>query len=376
MSTRLLLLVLAFAASCKDSKTQSPTLDAGPSGPRIVKLDPNALVRLGVKVDVVGSVGSSRALHVNGTLDFDYDDYAEIGVPLEGRVTRVDVKVSDYVKKGATLATIMVPSVASAQAYYLQAQAAVIAARKNRDREDDLLSRQLTTAREAEIARSEAAKAEADFASARARLNALSVGIPTSDSMVAAAGTLALRAPIEGVVVGRKANLGVFLAPSDTAFIVANLKTLWASLDVHESDIAYLRIGADVDLVIDAIAAKTFKGKLALIEPGLAKSSRAARARVVVDNSSMELRPGLFLRATIALAADAPGRLFVPSAAVQPLADADVVFIDRGSGNFEVREVTVARRTPDVVEVSEGLTNGERIVVENAFLLRGEITNQ
>ncbi len=366
----------ASCASCKDASATKSESDAGPQGPRVVKLDPGAVTRLGVKVDVAGAAGPSRTLHVNGTLDYDYDDYAEVGVPLEGRVTRVDVKVSDHVKKGATLATIVVPSVASAQADYLQAQAAVTAARKNRDREEDLLSRQLTTAREAEIARSEAAKAEADFAAASARLNALRVGIPQSDSMVAAAGTLALTAPIEGVVVARKANLGVFLTPSDTAFIIADLSQLWASLEIHESDIGYLKIGADVDLVVDAMAGKTFKGKLALIEPALSKASRAARARVVVDNKSFELRPGLFLRANIALPADAPGRLFVPAGAVQPLAEVDVVFIERTPGTFEVREVKVARRTPDVVEISEGLASGERIVVENAFLLRGEVTNQ
>ncbi len=341
-----------LCASCKDAAATKNETDAGPQGPRMVKLDPGAVGRLGVKVDVAGAAGPSRTLHVNGTLDYDYDKYAEVGVPLEGRVTRVDVRVSDHVKKGQTLATIVVPSVASAQADYLQAQAAVTAARKNRDREDDLLSRQLTTAREAEIARSEAAKAEADLAAAQARLNALRVGIPQSDSMVAAAGSLALTAPIEGVIVGRKANLGVFLTPSDTAFIVADLSELWASLEVHESDIGYLKIGADVDLVIDAMAGKTFKGKLALIEPALSKASRAARARVVVDNASFELRPGLFLRANIALPTDSPGRLFVPAGAVQPLADADVVFIERSPGSFEVRELKVARRTPDVVEIS------------------------
>ena len=90
----------------------------------------------------------------------------------------------------------------------------------------------------------------------------------------------------------------------------------------------------------------------------------------------MELRPGLFLRANIALPVDSPGRLLLPAGAVQPLADVDVVFVERGSGVFEVREVKVARRTPEVAEISEGVTTGERIVVENAFLLRGEITNQ
>lgn len=366
---------LLVASAC-DHSAAKVGADTGPQGPRIVHMDPGALTRLGVKVEAAGSAAPSRVLRVHGNLDYDLDKYAEVGVPLEGRVTRVDVKISDHVKKGVSLATIIVPSVASAQADYLMAQAAVTAARKNRDREEDLLSRQLTTAREAEMARSEAAKAEANIAAAEARLHALRVGIPQSNSGVASAGTLTLTAPIDGVVVSRKANLGAFLTPADTAFIVADLTELWASLEVHESDLAYLKIGADVDLVVDAMPGRTFKGKLTLIEPALSRTSRAARARVVVPNADDALRPGLFLRAQITLPADSPGLLFVSAEAVQPLGDKDVVFVEREPGAFEIRSVTVARRTPDVVEISEGLANGERIAVEGAFLLRGEVTNQ
>ncbi len=371
-----LLLVTMLACKGSSDSTAAARLSDGSAAARTVHLDPSAMKRLGINVQGAGTATSTRTLRVPGTLEYNFERYAEVGVPLEGRVTRVDARIGDHVKKGQTLAQIIVPQVASAQADFLVAQAGTLAARKNRDREDDLLSRQLTTAREDEVARSEATKAEADLAAAEARLRALRVAIPRDNSVVASAGTLALSAPLDGVVVARKANLGVYLTPADTAFVVADLSELWATLDVHENELSYLRIGADVAITLDALEGKTVHGKLALIEPVLGRSTRSARARVVVPNADGSLRPGLFCRAQVALPADVVGRLLIVAAAVQQLDDSHVVFIEHDPGTFEVREVQVGRKTAEIVEITGGLSAGEKIVTSGAFLLRGELTLQ
>lgn len=370
------LFLLFLLVAC--SKSQADTLrDAQASGPRIVRLDPAALERLGVKIEPAGVAAPSRVLRVPGTLDYNFDRYAEVGVPLEGRVTRVDVRVSDKVKKGQVLAQIIVPSVAAAQADYLTAKASAAAAKKNREREEDLLSRSLTTAREAEVAKSEAVKADAEVAAAEARLRAMRVDLPSADtSSIAGAGALSLTAPIEGIVVARKVNLGVYLTPEQSAFVIADLSELWANLDIPESDLPYLQVGADVGLLFDALPNRKFTGKLSLIEPQLGKATRTAKARVTVPNADSALRAGLFVRAEVQLPSDRPGALLVAAPAVQPLGEDDVVFVERDKGMFEVRPVRVVRRTVDVVEVGEGLASGERIAVDGAFLLRGEVSKQ
>jgi multidrug efflux pump subunit AcrA (membrane-fusion protein) len=70
------------------------------------------------------------------------------------------------------------------------------------------------------------------------------------------------------------------------------------------------------------------------------------------------------------------GRLLVPAPSVQPIGDDSVVFVETQPGTFEVRKVVVTRRTTQVAEIGEGLARGERIVVEGAFILRGEVTKQ
>ena len=378
----LLLAIALTAAGCKSRTASGASRDAfGPNGTasalRIVAFDPAVLERLGIRVEPAGVCGPSHSIRVSGTLDYDFDHYAEVGALLEGRLSSVTARVGDRVHKGQVLATVVVPSIAEAQAGYLTAKAATVAARKNRDRETDLLVSQLTTAREAEVASSDAARAQAELAAAEAKLRALRVEFPDNDTSVSGAGTYKLVAPIDGIVVRRDAVLGGFLEPNRTAFVVADLSELRASLEIFEADLPYVRAGAAVRLTIDALPGKVYEGRVALLDPQLGSATRSVRARVAVPNPDGDLRPGLFARAAIDLPDEIVAtELLVPAGAVQPLGEEDVVFVERVPGSYEVRPVQLARRTTDVVDITRGLARGENIAVAGAFLLRGEVTRQ
>lgn len=373
------LLLLVPLAGCPAAKPvhADDSAPAKPDGAKLVKFDPKSLERLGIKVEHAGSSTGALDLEVPGSLEYNLDKYAEVGTLVDGRLTAITVKPGDPVKKGQLLATLVVPSIANAQAEYLSAEAAAKAAKTNLDRETALLDKGLTTQREAEQARAEASKTEADFAATKAKLQALGVGQPTAGTKISGAGMLPLTAPIDGVVVRRDAILGRFLQAKETAFVIADPHDLRAALNVYEADLPYFQIGEDTEIFVDALPGKSFKGKIILVEPQIGKQSRSARAYIDVPNHDGILKPGLFVRASIRLPETvAHGRLLVPAPAVQPLGDDQVVFVEKEPGTFEVRKVQVSRKTTEVAEIREGLTKGEKIVVDGAFVLRGEVTKQ
>jgi len=382
-----LALVLATAASslllagCPEKPVAAAQDSAAPARPgaaKTVKFDPKALDRLGIKLEPAGTQTGALDLEVPGSLEYNLDKYAEVGTVVDGRVTAINVKPGDKVKKGQLLATIVVPSIAVAQAEYLSAEASAKIAKDNAARESSLLDKQLTTAREAEVAKGEALKTEAELGAAKAKLQVLGVGRPSGGgASITGAGTLLLTAPLEGVVVRRDAVLGRFISAKETAFVIADPHDLRASLNVYEADLPYFQIGQDAEIMIDALPGKTVRGKIVLVEPQIGKASRSARAFIDVPNHEGTLRPGMFIRASLKLPEDAgAGRLLVPAPSVQPIGEDDVVFVEIQPGVFEVRKVNVARRTTQVAEIREGLTRGERIVVDGAFVLRGEVTKQ
>ena len=387
MKHALLLLVLGLGggtlltAGCSEKSVhaEGAAPAAKADGPKTVKFDPKSLDRLGIKLDVAGNVTGALDLEVPGSLEYNLDHYAEVGTLVDGRLTAITVKPGDSVKRGQVLAQLVVPSIANAQAEYLAASAADKTAKNNVDRESALLEKGLTTAREAEVARSEAARSEADLAAAKAKLEALGVARPTAGANISGAGVLTLTAPIDGVVVRRDAILGRFLQAKETAFVIADPHDLRAALNVYEADLPYFHVGQEAEIVVDALPGKSFKGKIVLVEPQIGKQSRSARAYIDVANTDPGvLKPGLFIRASIKLPeAVSQGRILVPAPAVQPLGEDKVVFVElKDPGSFEVRKVQVARTTTQVAEIREGLQKGERIAVEGAFVLRGEVTKQ
>jgi cobalt-zinc-cadmium efflux system membrane fusion protein len=370
------LFLAACGSACSSSEAKPSPPVAREGGPLVLKLDVAMLGRLGVVSGPVGSGGAAERIELPGTLEYVIDQYAEVGTLVEGRVSNVSVNVGDRVKKGQPLATVLVPAIVNAQADALSAQAALRVATEHAKREAMLLKQQLTTAREEEVARGEADRAEADLAAAESKLRLLGSSSPATAQGIKPNGTVVLATPLDGVVVRREIVLGAFVLPNETAFVIANTESLWAVLDVYESDLTFIREGAEVDLRVDALPGEKFKGKVAMLEPEVAKGTRALRARIIVDNRAGTLRQGFFVRAEVPVAQPPEEGLIVPSAAVQPLGERSVVFVEKEPGRYEVRTVTVGRKTQHVAMVTGGLERGERIVTRGAFVLRGEATRQ
>ncbi len=372
------LLALTMLAGCGKGTAPDNSTTSNVATKATVKFDPATLGRLGVRTAPAGQDSTEHRLQVPGTVEYAPERYAEVGTIQEGRLHRINVKIGDRVKKGAVLATLLVPAIASAQADALSSQAALKVARGHARREALLLERSLTTARESEQAAGEVTAREAEFAAAAARLKLFGAEVPSSDAAIRPDGTLTLVSPIDGTVVSRTAVLGSYLEPNETAFAIADTSSLVASLDIFESDLSYITAGARVDITTDALPGKVFHGKVEMLEPQLGKGTRASRARIALPNDDGALKAGLFLRAFVEIKppAASEGRLLVPGGSVQPLADRDVVFVQLEPGQFEVRTVTVARRTHQLAELSDGVRPGESIVVHGAFILRGEVTKQ
>ncbi len=371
-----LLATLALASLLGCSSAASATQKAEPANaaeakkPRTVAVDAEAAKRLGITTMVVGQGGLAESIPVPGSVEYDLNHYAEVGPRLDGRITTVKGKLGDVVKKGQVLATVAVPTLAEAQAGGLTAHANLEAALKNYNREKDLLGKQLTTARELEVAEAELKKAKAEVAASEARLLALGVGGQ------AIGGNLELVAPIDGTIVQRHAVVGGFLATSANAYVIADTAKLTAVLEVNEADLPYLKLGALVTITADSLPDLAHKGTLTWIDPVVSKTTRLVRARVDLPNDSGTLRPGMFVRGRIVIALPAGSGIILPSQAVQPLGSDDVVFVLVSPGHYDIRKVVVGRRTSEIVEVKEGAAKGDTIVVEGAFLLRGEAAKQ
>lgn len=186
-------------------------------------------------------------------------------------------------------------------------------------------------------------------------------------------------APFDGHIVGRQAVPSQHAEPADTLLTLANLATVWVSADVPESALASLpgmSAGGTVRLSAAAYPGRTFEARVLSVGAEVDARTRTVPLLAEADNAEGLLKLGMFARVVLADGADEPA-LAVPSAAIVELDGRPVVFVpESDERTFQPRAVTPGREADGRRAILAGLSEGERVVVAGAFLLKSELILQ
>ncbi len=178
-----------------------------------------------------------------------------------------------------------------------------------------------------------------------------------------------VNAPISGTVVARDAVIGS--ASTDAAlYVVVDLTRLAADLRLFSQDLAQVAAGQSV-VVSSLDGTMSFTGTIDRILPTIDPVSRAATARVLVEDAEYGWRPGLFVAGVVTIS-EASVPLAVRESGLQSFRDFTVVYAKVGD-TYEVRMLDLGRRDGDFVEVLGGLEPGTTYVIENSYLVKADI---
>jgi Cu(I)/Ag(I) efflux system membrane fusion protein len=320
-----------------------PVYEGEDSDDGSIKLSPGKIQRTGVKSELAAPRVIRSIIRAPGTIQLDERRTSIVSLRFEGFVDSVEnVTTGDHVHKGQALMRVYGPALSSAAAEYLS-----------------VLNGSLG---------SQALKG------ARRRLENLSVPdkviteiertreIPPSVSWLA---------PQDGEIVERAAVNGMRAGPGDLLFRIVDHQVVWVLIDVAERDLDRLAIGQTVDVRPRAFAHRGFSGKVALIYPHLNAQTRTARVRIELANPDGLLRPDMYVDAEIDTGSAEPV-LSVPDSAVLDTGTRQAVFVDKGEGRFEPRDVKLGHRGDGYVEIREGIREGEPVVVSANFLIDAE----
>ncbi len=353
-----------------------------------VKIAPEDLGKAGIRVAAVEVRSVPRQLTVAGQVGMDEKHTDHIGVLFDGQVERVLVLPGDQVRAGQTLAwmhshTVHETEGALTQAYAAldRQTAAVRFAQVNRDRYQHLLQLQAASQEEAQRAEQELKQAQKDLADAQAsvhmereHLSELLQVQPASliPGHLYDKELVPIRAVAAGSVIERKATPGQVLTLGSEAFVVSNLSTVWVSAAVNEKDLPGVRRGARATVTTQGYPDTSFPGTVRMLGDQLDPQTRTVPVRVLVPNPGTKLRPGMFATAAIDETGTRPA-VFVPENALQDVNGLRVVFVTADGTTFQVRAVKLGVHSQRLVEVTEGLSSGEKIVTDGAFMVKGEL---
>ncbi|MGO7762005.1 efflux RND transporter periplasmic adaptor subunit [Rhizobium ruizarguesonis] len=307
-----------------------------------VKVSLGKLQRTGVKTATVEMASISRKIQVPGTVTLDERLVSVISMRTDSFVDDVaNVTTGDRIRKGQSLFSFYSKDIATAASEY--------AAGRNDGR----------------------GNGEAGSALRLKNLGAPQEAIDTIARTRQVPASIGYVAPRDGVILERMATAGMMAKPGDVLFRIADISNVWVIAGVPEYDLASVRGGAEVDVTVRSLPGRTFKGVVDLIYPDVDMQTRTTKVRIELPNPDHVLLANMY--ANVEIEAGAPNPVIaVPNSAVIDTGDRRVVFVDKGDGQFEPKDVTLGVRGENQTEITRGIAAGDKVVVAANFLLDAE----
>ncbi len=308
-----------------------------------LKIGVQRLQLIGVRFAEAQMTNLQRMIRTVGVVEQDRARREEVTLRFSGYVAQLfAVRVGDKVSKGQPLFTIYSPDLVTAQSEYLLAAKsqgntkALLAATEDRLRNLGLSNEQIQALQKA--------------------------GKPQRDIMV--------RTPIQGTILELAVSEGGSVTAGQTAAIIGDLDQGYLVAKVFQQDLGNIKLGQAAEFTISNISTEPQKGRVDLIYPQVEQGTGTANVRIRTDQFSADLKPGVYADVRFAIAIGS--RLAIPVDALLYSGLHNYVFIDRGQGMLEPREVFPGQFVGDLVEIRSGLKAGERVAASGTFLLSSE----
>jgi multidrug efflux pump subunit AcrA (membrane-fusion protein) len=332
---------------------QLDKMEGMPSGSVMLSGDQQQLI--GVKTAPVMIADLSRTLRTVGHVEADETRIAHVHTKFQGWIAKVYVDfVGQLVHKGDPLFSVYSPELVATQQEYLIAL-----------RSRDTLSKG--------IYREIGGDPDALVNSALQRLRLWDISedqLATLARTGEVTRTLLVLSPVTGYVLTREAYENASTMPDKELYTVADLSHIWVTADIYEYEASAIRLGQSARMSLSYKPGKKYDGKISYIYPSVDPNTRTLKVRLEFANPGIDLKPNMF--ADIELTVGSGRSLQVPAEAVLDSGTRKIVFVAKGDGNFEPREIRVAEQIDGRYVVISGLEANETIVTSGNFLIDSE----
>jgi Cu(I)/Ag(I) efflux system membrane fusion protein len=179
-----------------------------------------------------------------------------------------------------------------------------------------------------------------------------------------------LYAPVDGFVIEKMAFKGMSIMPGTALYKIGDLSTIWVIADIYEDELPFIKIGDKAQITLTYFPGESFEGTATYIYPSVDPKTRTAKVRFDLPNPEFKLKPEMW--AKVELKIPLGRKLVVSEDAVMDSGTMQMVFVDRGQGYFESRQIQLGSRVKGYYEVLSGLKEGEKVVTSANFLIDSE----
>jgi Cu(I)/Ag(I) efflux system membrane fusion protein len=335
---------------------------------------------IGVKTVKVSLKSLQKVIRTVGRIEADERKLATINTKIEGWIEKLHVDYTGrYVKKGEPLVEIYSPELLATQQEFIstlkwagkQTGTAQTpdAAHSGHDHSSQATGNEPVS----ELQKMLTKDAGASLDAARQRLRLWDISekqIKHIEQTGKPVRTLTLYSPVSGFVTQKMAIQGMKVMPGEKLFDIADLATLWIVADIYEYELPFVKVGQPARITLSYFPGRQFSSRIDYIYPTISADTRTAKVRLTLPNPGGRLKPQMFTNVEIRISLGK--KLVIPESAVIDTGTSQIVYVDKGEGAFEPREVELGLRADGAVEVLRGIKAGEKVASSANFLIDSE----
>jgi len=340
-----------------------------------VEITPELQQRIGVKTVKAIVKPIQKTIRTVGRIEIDERNQATVNTKIEGWIEKLYVDYTGrYVKKGEPLAEIYSPELLATQQEFINTKKWVGKQTIPTPQEGHNHGAKAETPEPASVLKQMLEKdAAATLEAARQRLRLWDMSkaqIKKIEETGQPVRTITLYSPVSGYITQKMAIQGMKVMPGEKLFDVADLSHVWIVADIYEYELSAVRVGQPVKITLSYFPGREWASKIDYIYPIFSAETRTAKVRLTLPNPRGELKPQMFTNVEIRI--NLGKKLTIPDSAVIDTGKGQVVYVDRGNGFFEPREIQTGLRADGAVEVLRGLKTGEKVASSANFLIDSE----
>lgn len=353
------LFAMVLAAYSCNSPTEKPAAEKS-------EITDSLISRL--LIDTVKQSNSGNSLNFSARITANEERKADIFPMVGGTVISVPARLGNKVSQGQVLASVNSAEMAGFDKDAISSAAELSSAERTLKQAEELFNSGLSSLRELKDAQNDLLIKKAEYKRAAATLK-LNGGNNN--------GIYTIKSPLSGFIIDKKVNAGMQLRPDNdnSLFTIADLSSVWAIINIYESDISSIQEGSDVSTTILSYPDRVFKGKIEKIYNMIDQESKVMNARVIIPNPGFLIKPGMM--ASVNVASKTETELPVVSSRGLIFDDNKhfVIVIDSKT-KVRIQEIQIGRKSGEKVYISKGLNAGDRVVASKQVFLYESLKNQ
>jgi cobalt-zinc-cadmium efflux system membrane fusion protein len=368
MNKSIYLLALSIVLfSCKDKKAEEiPVKDDN-----IISVTSNQFKSSSMEIANPTLQNFEVTVKTSGKIDVPPQNRAQVSTFVGGNVKATRLLVGDKVTKGQALLTLENTDFLDIQKEYLDVAEQIKYLKSEYERQKILFDEKITSQKNYFKAESDYRRAKGMYQSLRAKLKLLNIS-PSNVEQGKLTSVITIFSPISGDIVVMKANVGMYVAPSDVMLEIIQNSHLHLELNVFEKDILKVKVDQDINFTVPEATNEVFHAKVHLVGKSIEGTDRTINVHGHLDeNMKQKLITGMFVEAAIVV--DSKKALAIPAEALITENNKNFVLLLKEDKNnrfsFKKVPVEVGERLEKFVEILSGtqINSSSKILVKGVF---------